>query len=209
MEWARLAGFYDVTPEQLEDPMMMRSAQPQVSGVGRYGHTVSLRSLASSGAHILGRFEAVHGDQVNIGGNVLENIQFGDKVSEMLKGLVDKYLETAGITPPPLEFDPADEPDPEGSCAEHVDRVDLKETGISSVIWSSGFKGDFSWLQIPDCLDNGEPVHDQGVATVPGVFFLGLPWLRKRQSGIILGIDEDAAYITEQVLNLLADNQQG
>ena len=52
--------------------------------------------------------------------------------------------------------------------------------------------------------EHGGPIHEHGVAKVPGIFFVGFPWLWTRKSGIILGVDEDAAFIADRVADRLA-----
>lgn len=202
-EWALAAGYFDVTPDQLEDPAMMAAPQPQVSGVGRYGHTVSLQSLAGDGVKILGRYEGCDGNTLFVGNNAKENVVFGDIVSEKIKGIVESYLTASGTEAAPLESDPADQTDPECLCAENIEQLDLKKAGITSVIWSSGFSGDFSWLDIPESLKDGAPSHTNGISGIPGLYYAGFPWLRKRKSGIIAGIDEDARYISDAIIHHL------
>ncbi len=71
---------------------------------------------------------------------------------------------------------------------------------MTTIIWSTGFGGDFSYLDVEGALDgHGQPVHDGGVSPVPGLFYMGFPWLRSRASGIILGIPEDAEAIANEV----------
>ncbi len=74
-------------------------------------------------------------------------------------------------------------------------RLDLAEANVSTVIWSTGFTADFSWLPAAVRDPDGLSVHDRGVAPIPGMYFLGFPWLRRRKSGIILGIDDDARFV--------------
>ena len=77
--------------------------------------------------------------------------------------------------------------------------MNLKENGISSIVWTTGFGADFSWIKIPVLDDKGNPEHVNGITKAKGVYFLGFPWLRKRKSGIICGICEDAEFIAEEI----------
>ena len=70
---------------------------------------------------------------------------------------------------------------------------------MGTVIWCTGFTASFEWLHFPVLDDIGHPIHRRGVAEVPGIFFLGFPWLHSRKSGVIYGINEDAPYITEAI----------
>jgi putative flavoprotein involved in K+ transport len=82
--------------------------------------------------------------------------------------------------------------------------LDLKKEDIRSIVWATGFTADFSYLKGRAIDDNGKPVHRNGISNVAGLYFVGLPWLRKRKSGIINGIAEDAAFIAEGVTRTLS-----
>ncbi|MFI6479637.1 flavin-containing monooxygenase [Nonomuraea sp. NPDC050663] len=66
-------------------------------------------------------------------------------------------------------------------------------TGVDAVVWATGFRQDFSWIDVPGALDDGRPVHDEGVCSVPGLAFIGLPYLRNRGSALLGWVGEDAA----------------
>ena len=193
------AGFYDVTPAQLPDPAMRSWPVPQTSGVGPLGHTVSLQGLADQGVILLGRPIGVSGDRIELDDTVGANIAFGDGVSRDLKALVDDHLRRTGATLPPVEPDPADEPHPDSAGIRAPDHLDLDRAGIASVVWACGFGGAFGYLP-PEAVDaSGIPAHVDGVAPLAGLGYVGFPWLSKRKSGIIPGVDEDAARVVRRV----------
>lgn len=198
-EWLARAGFFDVTPEQLPDPRMMAAKWPQISGVGRRGHTVSLQHLAELGAILLGRPTAVDGARLTLDDSVGTNIAFGDRVAAELNALIEKTVRESGLLVPPLEPDPVDEPHPDPAAVRSPTELDLDAAGIASVVWATGFGGEFGFLELPVLDDRGQPVHDRGAAPVPGIRFLGFPWLTKRKSGIIRGVGEDASTAADQV----------
>jgi putative flavoprotein involved in K+ transport len=68
------------------------------------------------------------------------------------------------------------------------------------VIWTSGFRGNFNYLKLPVFDDIGNLIHNEGSSEIEGLYFLGLPWMRKRKSGIILGIAEDAEFIANKII---------
>jgi putative flavoprotein involved in K+ transport len=78
----------------------------------------------------------------------------------------------------------------------------LRAAGISSIIWATGFRYDFDWVKLPIFNYAGEPIHQRGVTTRPGIYFLGIKWLYKRKSHFMLkaGPAEDAAYLAEQIV---------
>jgi len=108
-------------------------------------------------------------------------------------------LARAGITPPPLEPDPADVPDPQAGCVSPLRRLNLREAQVSTVIWATGFKADFSWIHLPVLGADGRPIYERGISPVRGLYFIGFPWLNSRKSGIIYGIEEDAQYIAAAI----------
>lgn len=196
--WLGDAGFFDQTPDQLADRRMTQWPQPQVSGVGPLGRTVSLQGLAARGVTLLGRPLTVDGDRIALDDSVGANIAFGDRISGETRALVDRYLDAAGIAAPG-EPDPADEPHPDPAAVHSPAELDLEKTEVGCVVWATGFGGDFGYLP-PGALDErGMPAHDRGVGAMPGIFAMGFPWLSRRKSGIIPGVDEDAERITELV----------
>ena len=81
-----------------------------------------------------------------------------------------------------------------------VTTLDLDASGIRTVVWATGFRYDFSWVEVPGCLDAyGYPLQRRGVSGTPGLFFIGLNWLHKRKSGIIFGVGEDAEYLGDVI----------
>ena len=78
--------------------------------------------------------------------------------------------------------------------------LDLAEHGITAVIWCAGFHGDFRWVRLPSVLDaRGQPVHEDGVTNLPGIYFAGLDLATTRKSGTILAIAEEAARLVEHI----------
>ena len=204
VEWWVDTGWWDVTYEGLTDKSISRAAQPQISGLGRYGHTLSLQYLASQGAVILGRLLDVESDALILGDEAAAHIHFADEFSQRVKNDIDAYLERMNITPPPLEEDSADAPDPEAKCVSPLRQLDLRDANVSAVIWSTGFTGNFSWIHLPILDDQNNPVHKRGISPERGLYFVGFPWLNSRKSGILYGIGEDAHYIANAIQEQLA-----
>ena len=203
LEWWTEAGMWDTQPHQLEDPAMQFAAQPQISGVGRYGRTVSLQHMAGQGARLMGRLTAVSDGVLFTDDSLAANIAKADAQSAMVKGMIDAFIEAQGIDAPPAEPDERDAPADPAVAESGLTQLDLAAAGVSTIIWCTGFTGNFDWIDLPAFADDGRPQHDRGVSPVPGLYFLGFPWLYKRKSGIILGVDEDAAHLASVIASEL------
>ena len=75
----------------------------------------------------------------------------------------------------------------------------MAKAGVTAIIWATGFALDFGWLQVDTFGDKGIPLHDRGVTAVPGLYFLGLPWLSRRASPFIWGVWHDAEYLAGHI----------
>jgi putative flavoprotein involved in K+ transport len=129
----------------------------------------------------------------------------GDAFSQRLRTMIDDYIAKNAIDAPPPEHDEGDTPDPTAECADRRKSLDLTEEGITSVIWTTGFTGNFYWLP-PDALDDhAMPIQTEGVSPMSGLFYVGFPWLRKRDSGIINGSQTDAPVIADAVKIFLGE----
>jgi len=74
---------------------------------------------------------------------------------------------------------------------------DGKSIQVNNIVWATGFHSDYSWIQIPNVVDDkGKPIHDRGVTKIKGLYFVGLPWQYTRGSALIGGVAQDAEYIT-------------
>lgn len=200
MDWWLEMGLWDVATDDVDDPAVLTTTNPLVSGVGPLGHTVSFQQLARDGVHLMGRLEDVAGDEIVTDDKVIEYIRDADAKSEALRDKIDMFVEERGLSAPRPDPDPADRPFAEGEHLDYSTRLDLVEAGVGTIIWCTGFTADFSWIDLPVTEENGRPVHHNGEASVPGIYFIGFPWLSKRKSGVVLGIDEDSRHISELIL---------
>ena len=199
LEWWVEMKFLDVTYESLADKSISRAAQPQISGIGRYGHTLSLQYLAGQGVVILGRLLDVESGTLILGDEGTAHVHFADEFSQRIKNDIDDYLTRLHISPPLLEDDPADMSDLEARCVSPLRQLNLREASVSTVIWATGFTGDFSWVHFPVFDDQNKPIHKWGISPESGLYFVGFPWLNSRKSGIIYGIEEDARHIADAI----------
>ena len=141
LEWLVDAGrFYGVPVPRLPDPQVRFQTLWTTSGVGRFGHTVSLQSLADRGAILLGRPIGIDGDRLSLDDSVGANIAFGDRRSAEFNAELATIVESAGLEPPPLEPDPADVPHPDPLSVRSPTELDLGVAGVSTVIWATGLR---------------------------------------------------------------------
>lgn len=207
LEWATENKFFDAPVESITDPHILKMPNPHISGAGRYGHTLSLQLLHQEGVHILGRLIGIYGYELAIANDAVDNVRFADGFSEWFKKMVDDYISKNNIDCEPAIEEPADLPDEDGACTDPDVSLNLKEKGISTIIWTTGYTADFSWIKPSVVNDLGEPVHHHGISPVEGIYFIGFPWLRSRKSGILYGIEEDAAFIADQILQAIKKRQ--
>jgi putative flavoprotein involved in K+ transport len=165
------------------------------------GHTVSYQSLAARGVTLLGHFEGASGRRSRFADDLAAQIRIADQRAAGIRKLVDDHIARAGIVAPAGEPDPADEPVADPSRYAGPTELDLRDRGIGSVIFSTGFGGDFSWLRVPTLDDHGAPTQTEGRSAVDGVWFVGLVWMRKRRSGIICGAPDDSAFVVDQIVS--------
>ena len=200
MDWWLEMGLWDVETDNVDDPGVLTTTNPLVSGVGRFGHTVSYQQLARDGVRLMGRLEDVVSGEVITDDRVVEYIRNADAKSEELRDKIDVFIEDQGLTATQPDPDPADRSLAEDEHVDYLTKLNLKEAGVSTIIWCTGFTADFSWIDLPVTEAKGKPVHHNGEAPAPGIYFIGFPWLSKRKSGVLLGIDEDAQHISELIL---------
>jgi len=199
-DWLTRMKYYDVLKDTVTDPNELTVTTPLVSGVGIRGHTVSLQSLHKQGVQILGRLKNIENDTIIFDTNAGEHVRCGDDFSENIKARIDDYILQSGIPADESEDNDPDQPDINASCAQLVSSVNCNDKNINTVIWTTGFTGDFSWIHLPVLTHDGEPIHHNGVSPVPGLYFIGFPWLRSRKSGILYGITDDAAFIVSEIM---------
>ena len=198
LAWLSESGWMAQRREDLPDPAAIRAAQPQISGVGPRGHTVSLQSLARRGVTLLGHFESADGTRLRFGDDLAHHVRFGDEGSAKFRQHIDDYIARSGIDAPTSEPDPADEP-VDAETFRAPTELDLADRSISAVLFSTGFGTDYSWLQVPVVAPDGSIAHRGGRTAVDGVYFVGLLWMRVRRSAIIAGAMDDSAHIAAVV----------
>lgn len=190
-EWLAEAGFFDQRPMDLPDLSMINDPQPVIAAGGR---SLSLQSLARRGVILLGRAIEIEGDLMHFGGNATDNVAAGDAAADRIRGMIDQLIKRTGISAPPPSADDSDLPvrlDPPTT-------VDLRAEDVSTVIWCSGFSGDFCWLD-PGLRIDGLPQRSGFAGSIAGLWYIGQKWLTRRRSGLLYGMPDDAAAVADAV----------
>lgn len=162
------------------------------------GHTVNFRRLAAQGVTLVGRTESFEGGVLHFASDLASNLAKGDTDYLSVLDEADAYVARNGLDLP--EEPEARRIDPDPQCVtDPVLELDMVEAGITSIVCATGFELDFSWLNVDAFDDNGRPKHQRGVSAEPGVYFLGLPWLSRRQSSFIWGVWHDAKFLADHI----------
>ncbi|MEZ0390532.1 MAG: FAD-dependent oxidoreductase, partial [Verrucomicrobium sp.] len=131
---------------------------------------------------------------LKFGDDLKQNLDNADNVAESIKNTIDKYIEGRGIDAPQEDrYKPLWEP------TQLSLEIDYQAEGIRSIIWSMGYQTDYRWMEIPVFDGKGYPSHQRGVTTVPGVYFLGLPWQYTWGSGRFSGVADDAKFLADAI----------
>lgn len=163
------------------------------------GHTVDFRKLAQAGVTLVGRTEAVQDNRLHFADDLADNLAAGDASLHKLLAEADAYVTAQGLDLPPEPEAYAQLPDPD-CVTEPLRSLDMKASGLGSIIWATGFKLDYSWLDLDIFDAQGRPRHQRGVSPEPGIYFLGLPWQSRRGSSFIWGVWHDARYLADQIV---------
>ena len=192
--WLGVLGKWDLAAPDPE------TAHITIAVSGAYGgKTIDFRVLAKSGIKLLGMTSRYENGCLHFAEDLAANIAVGDEDYLTLLDEADAYAISHGLDlpeePGAREFLPA--PD---SVKNPTLNLSLGDAGIKTVLWATGYALDFSWLQANVFDDNGQPLHQRGISAVPGLYFLGLPWLSRRGSSFIWGVWHDARYLAEQIV---------
>jgi putative flavoprotein involved in K+ transport len=193
-DWLNDMGYFDRTPDKLSSPQARFVSNPQVSGQGG-GHDLNPHQFARDGLRLLGHAQGCRDGRLSLAPDLHERLAANDKFdAELVKG-IDNFIAANGLDAPP-EARPVLR---DGFDVPLQTELDLAAAGIGSVIWATGYAYDFSLVRLPIFEPNGYPLQTRGVTDQPGLYFLGMPWLHKPKSGLLLGVGEDAEYLADHL----------
>lgn len=162
------------------------------------GKTIDFRSLGHRGLTLLGMTSGYEDGTVFFDDDLRKNLDAGDANLLSLLDEADAYVSSNQLDLPeePSARDIPSDPD----CVRApISSINLLEAGISTVLWATGYKFDFSWVEADITDDRGNPCHQRGVSKEPGFYFVGLPWQSRRGSSFIWGVWHDAKFIADQI----------
>lgn len=187
------------TTEQIVDtvPEQLRKGSEILLTGANGGYDVNLHAMAGRGIALLGHLQGINGSELILADDLRQNLARGDEALENFKRAVDDYITKNG-----LECPAERQPDVEPHIPTSVSGLNLKDAGVSAIIWATGFRCNFEWVKLPIFDNGGQPLHRRGVTGLPGIYFLGLRWLYKRKSAFLRCASgaEDAAYLAEQIM---------
>jgi putative flavoprotein involved in K+ transport len=157
-----------------------------------------LRQFDRDGIILLGHLQTVHGKQMILAPDLEENLTKADAFEIQITQAIDEYIKKTGMNVA-ANSTFREAPHTGALTAKSILTLDLQLADINSIIWATGYKLDFGWVQIPVFDELGYPVHQRGITAFPGLYFLGLHWLYKTKSTLLYGVGEDAAFIASAI----------
>lgn len=192
--WLDAMGYYRKAVEEFADVDAVRFRVNHYVTGRDGGRDIDLRAFAREGMQLYGRLTGVTRAAFQFAPDLAQNLDHADAVSESIKDSIDSYIDAHRIdAPPEPRYTPVWRPERDTT------HLDLHGSGITSVIWSTGFGRDDRWIEVPVFDGRGYPTHDRGVTSSPGLYFLGLPWQHTWGSGRFSGVAEDAAHLAQRI----------
>jgi putative flavoprotein involved in K+ transport len=186
--WMGESGVWDERYDKIDDLNRARGLpSPQLVGKPERT-TLDLNVLVALGVKLVGRWAAVRDGKALFSGGLNNQFTLADLKMNRLLDTFDAWARENGRdseTAPPERFEPTRTP-------ETTLELNLESGEIRSILWATGFRPDYSWLHAPVLDRKGRLLHDGGIVNAPGLYVIGLPFLRRRKSSFICGAEDDA-----------------
>jgi putative flavoprotein involved in K+ transport len=193
LEWLFMLGFFDTPAEKMPFPAEHFTV-PHVSGT-RGGHTLNLHQFARDGVTLLGHVRGIDGYKVTLAPDLYQNLGMADGFEANMQKMVDGFIAGSGIDAPADELPQMRD----GFQQPVIEELDLRAAGISTVIWATGYRFDYSLVKLPVFDERGIPVQDRGATGFPGLYFVGLPWTPVLKSATLAGVGDAARHIASNI----------
>ena len=141
-------------------------------------------------------------DEIFFDNNIMDHITFADEYSEKVKKTIDEFIKKNQVRAEDVTIDEADVPYADGTVIS-PSSIDLKEHDITSIVWATGFGGKYDYIKLPVLDSNGQPIHQQGVSPVEGIYFVDCSWQRNHKSNFVFGIKHEAGFVSSKVYSAL------
>jgi len=199
--WMDASGVWNQRYDEIDDLVRARKLpSPQLVGTPERT-TLDLNALSAAGVELVGRLSAVRDGVALFSGGLRNQFALADLKMDRLLDTFDEWARSHARdreVGPPERFEPTRVP------AISRLQLDLASGEIRSIIWATGFRPDYSWLNVPVVDRKGQLRHDGGVVDAPGLYVVGLPFLRRRKSSFIHGAEDDARDLIEHLAGYLA-----
>ena len=150
--------------------------------------------MALDGVRLHGHLTGAEDYEVSFADDLAENLDAIDKACLEPLAKIDEYIAKSGIDAPDSDLVQIDwQPTPEPAT------LNLRDAGISSIIYGTGFHFDFDWIDLPIFDGRGYPVYKRGVTKLPGFYFVGLHWMHTSGSGLFYQVGRDAKYVVDHI----------
>lgn len=194
--WMDAIGVMDMHYDDVDDLRRARRV-PSLQLIGTpERQTIDLNSLHAAGVEIAGRLVGLHDGKAQFSGSLANHCALADLKMNRLLDSIDRWVSENGLDDhfeAPVRFAPTN-PGPDARLG-----VDLNGGSIRTVLWATGYRPDYSWLDVPVLDRKGRIRHDGGVVEAPGLYVMGLPFMRRRKSSFIDGAGADAADLAEHL----------
>jgi putative flavoprotein involved in K+ transport len=187
-------GMFDTTVDQLKSPQAKFAPHPQISGKNG-GRSLNLHQFARDGVVLLGHVRNSVDGRIMLAPDVKETLAKVDQFESDALKTIDDFIVRMGLSMPKETIPQLRD----GYAQEVIAELDLKAAEIRTVLWATGYTFDFSLVKLPVTDADGYPIQRRGVAEYEGLYFLGMPWLHSRRSGILFGVGDDAAHLAAHI----------
>ena len=200
--WMDAIGLLDERYDEVDDLVRARNVPSlQLAGFSDR-RTIDLNSLTAIGVKLVGRLAGIVDGRAQFSGSLRNMCALADLKMNRLLDAIDEWAGEHAIdgdVEPPHRFEPTtvEASPPLG--------LDLTRGQIKTIIWATGFRPDYSWLDVPVVDRKGFIRHDGGIVETPGMYLLGMPFLRRRKSSLIDGAGDDARDLSAHLLSYLSE----
>jgi putative flavoprotein involved in K+ transport len=199
--WMLATGLLDRRIEEEEDPERARRVpSPQLTGTP--GLTLDLNRLRQDGVEVVGHLVGIRDGKAQFSGSLWNTSMLADLKLNRLLNTIDQWIERRARS---IALDPPERYAPTALSSARLG-FNLNED-VSTVLWATGYRPDYSWLNVPTVFDaKGKLKHNRGVVHSPGLYVLGLPYLRRRKSSFIHGVEDDARELGGHLMQFLDES---